>query len=75
VASLATTAIDGMPAVPFDARFDGERLYVLCSAGASGRRKYTYGRRSNSRGISLQKFDVALERRLWSRTIESPAQY
>jgi len=75
VAQLQTEAVEGMPGVPFDACFDGDGVYVLCSAGMSGRRKALFGRQSNCRGINLQRFSAKDGRRLWSRDLESTAQF
>ncbi|MGB2824470.1 MAG: PQQ-binding-like beta-propeller repeat protein [Phycisphaerae bacterium] len=76
VATLDVAAVAGMPGVPFDARFVGRDVYVLCAAGLSGRRRSVYGRLTNSRGIALQKFSLPDGKRQWSCELEkNPSVY
>jgi len=75
VATVQTAASHGAAAIPVDAKFADGQLYVMCTPSLSGRRKYSYGRQTNCRGLSIQKFDVASERRLWARDVEDSVQY
>jgi len=75
VATLKLADVNGMQAVPVDAQFDGQALYVICSAQMIGRRKAYYGRMSSCRGVAVQKFEVPTEKRLWSRMLEDASQY
>jgi len=76
VATLGVASVAGVPGVPFDARFDGPNVYVLCAAALSGRRKGSYGRLSNARGLALQKFSLPDGKRLWKCDLEeNPAVY
>ena len=61
--------------VAFDAAFDRGNIFLLCTAGLNGRRGGQYGQITNTRGINLQKFNLADGKRLWSRDIESAARY
>jgi hypothetical protein len=75
IATLTLQPVAGSPAVPVDAQFDGDSVYVTCSAQQIGRRKAYYGRSSSSRGLSIQKFSVRSERRLWARDLEAATMY
>jgi outer membrane protein assembly factor BamB len=76
VATLKLEDVGGMQLVPVDAQFDGESVYVACSSAQEvGQRKAFCGRLSNCRGVTVQKFEIAGEKRVWSQTIEGPTQY
>jgi tetratricopeptide (TPR) repeat protein len=74
VATLSPAALGGSPAIPFDARFEGEALYVLSAPALSGQRKSIYGRLSSSRGLNLQKFHIPDEKRQWSLDLDGGKQ-
>jgi len=75
LASLAPASIEGQPGIAFEAAFDRGQIFVLCTAGLNGRRGGQYGQITNTRGINLQKFNLADGKRLWSRNIASAARY
>jgi len=75
LATLDPANIQGLPAVSADAHFHEGDLYVICSAAPLGRRKSQYDRYSNCRGLNVQKFSIASEKHLWSRTLADQTQY
>ncbi|HET6429479.1 MAG TPA: hypothetical protein VFJ30_13775, partial [Phycisphaerae bacterium] len=75
LASLDLAPSAGAPNTPFDARFDGQDLLVLCAPGMAGQRKMVFGRLSSSRGLGIQKFSVAHEKRLWACDFDGSAMY
>ena len=66
LATLQARPVSGAAAIPFDARFQDDNLYVLCAPSLSGRRKAIYGRLSSARGLNVQKFTVSDEKHRWS---------
>lgn len=75
VASLTTARIEGQAGIAFDAVFDREGVFLLCTAGLNGRRAGQYGQITNTRGINLQKFNSGDGKRLWSRDLENASVY
>ena len=71
VASLTPARIEGQAGIAFDAAFDRDGVFLLCTAGLNGRRKGQYGQITNTRGINLQKFNQGDGKRLWSRDLEN----
>jgi len=75
VASLTPARIEGQAPIAFDAVFDRDGIFLLCTAGLSGRRRGQYGQITNTRGINLQKFNTGDGKRLWSRDLENASIY
>ena len=73
LASLTGAQVASFKPIPVEAAFDGQNVYVTYSLMAAGRRKYLFGRTSTSRGMIVQKFDLA-GRRLWTRNINTAAR-
>ncbi len=73
LATLKGAQVGSYKPFPVEAAFDGQNIYMIYSLSAVGRRKYMFGRTSTSRGMSIQKFDLA-GRRLWTRTISTTTQ-
>ena len=71
--SLVTGLIEGSPGIAIEAAFDRGQLYMLCAAGLNMPRRGQYGQMTHARGLSLQKFNLADGKRLWSRDIENTA--
>jgi outer membrane protein assembly factor BamB len=75
-AKFSVRADGGVGALPVDARFDGQALYVVSSVGriGSGRKHYD-GELSLTRGAMVSKhvFARGNPRRVWSETIDDNA--
>jgi len=71
VAAFSMQGEAGRPAIPVDVVMDGEAVYVACGQQVSSRRKQTYGRLSQLRGMTIQKYQLGSSRPTWVRKIES----
>jgi len=71
VAQLSVRQGGAGMAVPVDAEFDGEDLYVVCSVQNPGRRKNYYGRMTRTRGLTVEKWTLGTRpRRAWRLAAE-----
>jgi len=75
VAKSTTAGISGSKAIPVDAAFHGDSLYVVCSMRATGRRKAHFGLLSNSLGLNVQRIVLGKTKPLWSRSVRTDASY
>jgi outer membrane protein assembly factor BamB len=75
LATLETAPTGNQAAIPLDAQFDGDNLYILAGPGMGGRRKANFGRQSASRGMNLQKFSIPDGKRRWECELENIAMF
>ncbi len=73
-AVLEVGRIDEAPALPVEAVFDDDSLYVVCGRASAGWRKYAYGRWSYWHGMNVQKFALSSQRRLWQVDLNTNPQ-
>lgn len=73
VAAFTMQGDGGKPAIPVDAVTDGEAVYVVGGQRVSGRRKQTYGRLSQLREMTIQKYQIGSTKAAWVRRIDSDA--
>lgn len=74
-ASFEAAGILGKKAMPVEAYFDGDDLFVLSTTGRFGTPRSTYGRLTSVRGLSLERYDLAEKKRVWQKVVEPPQRY
>ena len=69
VEKFQTSRISGAAGQPFDAGFDRDGIYILCSRMVHGQPGAQYGRVTAAQGLNVQRFDLTKKKIVWNQQL------